>query len=304
LQKCQKAFTYRTFTAERDRISPTRFAAGPVWAGAAFRLDLALLPPTICISNGETGMVAGRVALVTGAGSAGGIGFACAQAFRVAGARVAVTSTTARIHERAGELDGIGIVADLTDPAQATALVAEVEARMGPIEILVNNAGMVQTGRRVKRATVAGMPDAAWASHLDLNVTTAFHMSRAVLPGMIARGHGRIVNVSSVTGPMAGIVGSGGYMAGKAALCGLTRAVALENARHGITCNAVLPGWIATESSSAREMRAGRATPTGRSGTPDEVAACVVFLATVRAGYINGAMLVVDGGNSLMETKG
>jgi 3-oxoacyl-[acyl-carrier protein] reductase len=103
---------------------------------------------------------------------------------------------------------------------------------------------------------------------------------------------------------MAGIEGSGGYMAGKAALTGLTRATALENARHGITCNAVLPGWIATESSSAREAKAGRASPTGRSGTPDEVAACVVFLATVRAGYVNGAMLVVDGGNSLIEMKG
>lgn len=249
-------------------------------------------------------MVAGRVVLVTGAGSAGGIGFACAQAFRTSGARVAVTSTTDRIHDRARALDGIGIVADLTDPAQASALVAEVEERMGPIEILVNNAGMAQTGRRVKRATVADMPDAAWTSHLALNVTTAFHMTRAVLPGMIARGHGRIVNVASVTGPLVGIDGSGGYMAGKAAMTGLTRAVALENARHGITCNAVLPGWIATDTSSAREARAGRASPAGRSGVPDEVAACVVFLATVRAGYVNGATLVVDGGNSLMEMKG
>lgn len=249
-------------------------------------------------------MVAGRVALITGAGAEGGIGFACAQALRVAGARVAVTATSARIRDRARALDGVGIVADLTDPAAAAALVAEVEERMGPIEILVNAAGMVRTGRKVKRATIADMPDTAWEAHIAMNATTAFHTTRACLPGMIARHHGRIVNVASVTGPVVGIEGSGGYMAGKAAMCGLTRAVALENARHGITCNAVLPGWIETASSSAREISAGKASPPGRPGTPDEVAACVVFLATVRAGYVNGAMLVVDGGNSLVEMKG
>jgi 3-oxoacyl-[acyl-carrier protein] reductase len=249
-------------------------------------------------------MVAGRVALITGAGAEGGIGFACAQALRVAGARVAVTSTTDRIHDRARALEGNGFVADLTDPAAAARLVAEIEQTMGPIEILINNAGMIQTGRKVGRATIAAMSPDTWDHHLALNATTAFHMTRAVLPGMRDRGHGRIVNIASVTGPMVGIDGSGGYMAGKAAMTGLTRAVALENARYGITCNAVLPGWIATDSSSPREIRAGRASPAGRPGTPDEVAACAVFLATVRAGYVNGAMLVVDGGNSLMEMKG
>jgi 3-oxoacyl-[acyl-carrier protein] reductase len=249
-------------------------------------------------------MVAGRVALVTGAGSDGGIGYAVALALRAAGARVAVTSTTGRIHDRARALDATGYVADLTDPAAATALVARVESEVGPIEILVNNAGMAQTGKRQKRQMIAGMDDAAWARDLALNATTAFHLTRAVLPGMQARGHGRIVNVASVTGPMVGVAGEAGYMAGKAAMTGLTRATALENAKYGITCNAVLPGWIATASSTARELKAGRASPAGRPGTPDEVAACVVFLATVRAAYVNGAMLVVDGGNSLIETKG
>lgn len=249
-------------------------------------------------------MVAGRVALVTGAGSPGGIGFAVAQALAAAGAKVAVTSTTARIHDRARELGALGVVADLTVPGAADRLLAEVEAALGPVEILVNNAGMVQTGRKVKRATLAELPDASWQSHLALNATTAFQMTRAVLPGMQARRHGRIVNVASVTGPMVGIEGSSGYMAGKAAMTGLTRAVALENARYNITCNAVLPGWIATPSSSRAELRAGKATPAGRPGTPGEVAACVVFLATERAAYVNGAMLVVDGGNTLQEMKG
>jgi 3-oxoacyl-[acyl-carrier protein] reductase len=249
-------------------------------------------------------MVAGRVALVTGAGSEGGIGLAVARALAAAGARVAITSTTARIHDRARDIGAFAAVADLTDPGAAERLLAEVESALGPLAILVNNAGMVQTGRRVKRATLAGLPDESWASHLALNVTTAFRMTRAALPGMQARGYGRIVNIASVTGPMVGIEGSSGYMAGKAAMTGLTRATALENARYNITCNAVLPGWIATPSSSARELRAGRATPAGRPGSPAEVAACVVFLATQSAAYVNGAMLVVDGGNTLQEMKG
>lgn len=172
------------------------------------------------------------------------------------------------------------------------------------MEVLVNNAGMVQTGVRVKRARIEGLSDDAWAKHLSLNVTTAFHCIRAALPPMQSSGFGRIVNISSVTGPLVSIEGSSGYSAAKAAMSGLTRATALENARYGVTCNAVLPGWIETPSSSAKEIRAGKATPSGRPGTADEVASCAVFLASDGASYVNGAMLVVDGANTLTEMKG
>jgi 3-oxoacyl-[acyl-carrier protein] reductase len=249
--------------------------------------------------------VGGRVALVTGCGSAGGIGMAIARALRDAGARVVITSTTDRIFERAKELGGVpASVADLTDPVRVSELMAEVARAAGAPEIVVNNAGMVQTGRRLKRHRIETMPHDVFAQHQALNLGTAFNVIRAALPPMIARGRGRIVNIASVTGPMVGIEGSAGYMAGKAAMTGLTRAVALENARHGITCNAVLPGWIATPSSSARELRAGRASPTGRPGTPDEIAHAVLFLAADEASYVNGAMIVVDGANSLTEMKG
>lgn len=248
--------------------------------------------------------VQGRVALVTGAGSAEGIGFAIARALVGAGARVAVTATTARIHDRAAALGGVGHVADLTDPAQVAQLFAEVEARLGPVEILVNNAGMVQSGRDVGRAQLAGWSDAAWAHHMALNINTTFHCCRAALPGMAARGHGRIVNISSVTGPVVSIDGSSAYATAKAAVTGMTRSIALEYGRQGITCNAVLPGWIATESSSPDEIAAGTRTPAGRPGTPDEVAACALFLASDEASYVTGAMLVVDGGNTLQEMKG
>jgi 3-oxoacyl-[acyl-carrier protein] reductase len=248
--------------------------------------------------------VKGRVALVTGCGSAGGIGFAVARALIAGGAKVAVTSTTARIHDRQAALGAaFAGVADLTDAAAVAGLFAQVTQTLGPVEILVNNAGMVQTGKPVRRAQVGGLTDAAWAQHLGLNVTTAFHCIRAALPAMVAAGHGRIVNMASVTGPVVTIDGSAGYATGKAALTGLTRATALEYARHGITCNAVLPGWIATESSSPREIRAGKASPAARPGTPDEVAACALFLCSDQAAYVNGAMLVVDGANTLMEMK-
>lgn len=247
--------------------------------------------------------VAGRVALVTGAGAAGGIGFAIARALVAAGARVCVTATTARIHDRAAELGCMAHLADLTDPAQVATLFAAVTERLGPVEVLVNNAGMVQSGRRVKRQSLAGWDDGAWAHHMALNINTTFHCCRAALPGMASRGYGRIVNISSVTGPMVAIDGSSAYATAKAGITGMTRAIALEYGRQGITCNAVLPGWIATESSSPKEIRAGAKTPAGRPGTPDEVAACALFLASQEAAYVTGTTLVVDGGNTLQEMK-
>lgn len=245
----------------------------------------------------------GRVAVVTGAGSPGGIGFAIAKALAEAGAKLCITSTTSRIFDRAAELGCMGHIADLTLPDQVAGLFGAVETRLGPVGILVNNAGMVQSGKRVKRARLGGLSDADWAHHMGLNIGVTFHCIRAALPAMQAARYGRIVNIASVTGPMVTIDGSSGYATAKAAITGMTRAVALEYGREGITCNAVLPGWIETASSSAREIKAGKATPAGRPGTPAEVAACALFLASREAAYVNGAMLVVDGANTLQEMK-
>ena len=245
-----------------------------------------------------------RVALVTGAGSAGGIGFATAKALQTAGAKLCITATTDRIFDRAAELGCMAHKADLTDPAQVQGLFAAIAAQLGPVAVLINNAGMVQSGKSVKRAKLGALSDADWAHHMALNIGVTFHCIRAALPAMQAARYGRIVNKGSVTGPLVTINGSSGYATAKAAIGGMTRSVALEYGAEGITCNAVLPGWIQAESSSAKEIRAGRATPVGRAGTPDEVAACAVFLASHGASYVNGAMLVVDGGNTLVEMKG
>jgi 3-oxoacyl-[acyl-carrier protein] reductase len=250
--------------------------------------------------------VAGRVALVTGAGSADGIGFATAKLLANAGAIVAITSTTNRIFDRAAELgkNYEAYIADLTDAKATTELVKSLCKKFGPIEILINNAGMVQSGKRSKASPIERIEDAEWQNHLALNLTTNFNVTRAALPFMQRRKYGRIVNVASVTGPLVTNPRSAGYAAAKAAVSGLTRSTAIENASRGITCNAVLPGWIATASASKLEIIAGKASPSARPGRPDEVAAACLFLASEEASYVNGSMLVVDGANSIVEFKG
>jgi 3-oxoacyl-[acyl-carrier protein] reductase len=247
--------------------------------------------------------------VVTGAGSPTGIGFAAARVLGREEARVAVTSTSERVHERAAELAATGItaagfVADLMDWDGAHALAGGVLDRFGRIDILVNNAGMAQTGVPVRDGRFVELDRSSWEDEIARTLNTAFAITHAVLPGMIERGYGRVVNVSSVTGPLVSNPEAAPYSAAKAGMEGMTRALAIEVARHGLTVNAVAPGWIHTGSSTPEEDAGGRHTPIGRPGKPDEIAEVIAFLASDRATYITGQSIVVDGGNVIQEYKG
>jgi 3-oxoacyl-[acyl-carrier protein] reductase len=254
--------------------------------------------------------LADKVALVTGAGSPTGIGFATAMILGREGAAVAISSTTDRIHDRAAELhtDGVragGFVADLADRTQARAMVDGVLESFGRIDVLVNNAGMVHLGMDGQPGgPFLDLDDGDWDLDLRLNLDTAFTVTRAAIPEMVERGWGRVVMVSSVTGSVATNVGSAGYAAAKAGMDGLMRTIAVEVGHAGVTVNSVAPGWIATGSQLPEEAAAGVHTPIGRSGTPAEVGEVIAFLASERASYVTGALIVVDGGNTLQETKG
>ena len=253
--------------------------------------------------------LSGRVAIVTGAGSPQGIGFATARLLAELGAAVLISSTTARIEERAAELreagfDAAGFSGDLTAEDTAARLVSAALQQWGRLDILVNNAGMVSVADpEFESGTAQTMSVPTWRAALDRNLTTTFLVTRAALPAMTGRGWGRIVMVASVTGPVMAMRADVGYATAKAGMVGLARAVAIDTARQGITVNAVAPGWIATASQTPAEQGEGLVTPVGRSATPEEVAAAIAWLATPGAAYVTGQCLVVDGGNSVAEER-
>ncbi len=252
--------------------------------------------------------LAGRVALVTGAGSPDGIGFAVARLLGDLGASVAVASTTVRISDRVADLTAAGIsasghIADLTQEDASARLVAEVVDAHGALDIVVNNAGMVSVGSGTESGSLLGMDLATWRAGIARNLDSAFLVCRAAMPHLIAREWGRIVNVSSVTGPVMATRDEAAYATAKAGMDGLMRSMAIDFATAGVTANSVAPGWIATGSQTPHEHAQGLRTPLGRSATPQEVASAVAWLCTPGAAYVTGQCIVVDGGNSIAEER-
>ena len=252
----------------------------------------------------------GKVALVTGVGSPEGIGFASAKLLAKAGAKIFITSTTKRILEREKELKSLfgndnisSLEADLTEENQVSNLSKIVIKKFNQIDILVNNAGMVQIGNDQPTRKFIEHSLESWNYGIDINLKSTFLVTRYILPYLKKQKFGRIINISSVTGPIVGISGSTVYGSAKAAMLGLTRSLAIEEGKNGITVNCVGPGWIKTGSSSEEEITAGKFTPIGRPGFPEEIGHTVVFFASKEASYITGQISFVDGGNTIQEYK-
>jgi 3-oxoacyl-[acyl-carrier protein] reductase len=239
------------------------------------------------------GSLDGKVALVTGGSR--GIGAAISRELARAGAKVAINYRAGQesAEEVAGEIGGLAIQADVSDPEEVNALIARVEGELGDIDAVVNNAGITRD------TLIARMNDDDWEMVIDTNLRGTFNTCRAVSRKMLRRRAGSIVNLSSVVG-VHGNPGQANYAASKAGIIGLTKALARELGSRGVRVNAIAPGYISTELTNVLSEEARglilQNTPLGRLGEPEDVAGAVRFLCSDEAAFITGEVLLVDGG--------
>jgi 3-oxoacyl-[acyl-carrier protein] reductase len=250
-----------------------------------------------------------RVAIVTGVAYPNSMGFATAKVLGESGASVVCLDVSELVHEARKTLCDAGLavssyVVDLTRAQEVAQVVDDVMAQHSRIDVLANIAGCAPAGGRRPYVRIVDMDEERWDWGIAINLKTQFLCCRAVLPHMLKQRSGRIVNVSSTTGPVSASKGNADYAAAKAGIVGLTRILALEVAGEGVLVNAVAPGWINTGQSSKRGLAAGAAVPVGRAGRPEEIAKLIAFLASDDNSYMTGQLIVCDGGNGLEEYRG
>ncbi len=242
--------------------------------------------------------LSGKCALVTGA--SGGIGGAIARALHAQGATLGLSGT--RVEALESLAAGLGershvLPCNLSDPEACAALPGQAEAALGSLDILINNAGLTRDNLAMR------MKDAQWSEVLEVNLTAGFRLIRASLRGMMKRRWGRIIGVTSIVG-VTGNPGQANYAASKAGMIGMSKALAQEVASRGITVNCVAPGFVETAMTDALSEQQHEtllsAVPAGRLGSPEDVAACVVFLASEEACYVTGQTLHVNGGMAMI----
>jgi 3-oxoacyl-[acyl-carrier protein] reductase len=239
----------------------------------------------------------GKTALVTGA--TGGIGAAIARLLHKQGATVAISGTRAEVMNALKAELGERVhplVSNLGNPDEVEKLVPAAEAAMGSLDILVNNAGITRDGLAMR------MKDEDWAQVIDVNLTAGFRLARAAMRGMMKRRYGRIIGITSVVG-VTGNAGQANYAASKAAMIGMSKALAQELASRNVTVNCIAPGFIATPMTDALNDKQKEAiiakVPAGRLGSSDDVAAAALYLASSEAAYVTGQTLHVNGGMAM-----
>ncbi len=231
------------------------------------------------VSGGSRGIGAAISLSLAAEGWAVGVNYRSDQA--------AADATVSQIEQAGGK--ALALQGDVTDPQQIEAAFERLSDEFGPVLVLVNNAG-------VRADDLAlSMGDGDWARVIDTNLTAAFRLTRKALRGMIRARFGRVINLASVVGPRAN-PGQSNYAAAKAGLIGMTKTIAVEVARRGVTVNAIAPGLIETDMTADLDDSLLAGVPARRAGTPQEVAACARFLASEQAGYVTGSVLYVDGG--------
>jgi NAD(P)-dependent dehydrogenase (short-subunit alcohol dehydrogenase family) len=245
-----------------------------------------------------------KIALVTGAAQGNGKGIA--KRLAEEGATVVLTDVSEKVHETAKELKApglkvVGMKMDVTKSSEVNQTVKKVLEEYGKIDILVNNAGVYPD-----EPPIYDMPEEFWDNMYNINVKGVFHCLKAVLPVMVKRKSGKVINLSSVTGPMVSVPHSSAYSSTKAAISGLTRALAIELADYGINVNAMCPGYVKTPGSqylAEKERKIAESIPLKRFGSIEDIGDLAVFLASDESKYITGTEIVIDGGNIVQEVK-